>query len=282
MQRTSRGAAYLHLLTEKNKVVQIDIGSIYPNPAQPRRMFNEEELIALSRSIRTSGLLQPIMVRRVRSGYELIAGERRLRACKIAGLPTVSCIVCDCTPETSAMLAMTENLQRQDLQIFEEAEGIRRLIEEWNVTQEEAALRLGKSQSTLANKLRLLRLPETERIKITESGLTERHARALLRISDEKQREKVLDDIIERQLNVQQTDAMIERILSGGKKKSKAKHVFIVKDVRVFLNTINHAIETMKQSGINAQTLKSENEEYIECVVRIPKSEATAGGRKPA
>ena len=271
----------MHLLNEKNKVVQINIDSIYPNPAQPRRMFNEQELIALSRSIRTNGLLQPISVRRVRAGYELIAGERRLRACKIAGLPTVSCIVCDCTPETSAMLAMTENLQRQDLQIFEEAEGIRRLIEEWNVTQEEAALRLGKSQSTLANKLRLLRLSDAERAKITEAGLTERHARALLRIIDERLREKALDDIIERQLNVQQTDVMVERLLSG-KKKPKSKHVFIVKDVRVFLNTINHAIETMKQSGINAQTLKSENDEYIECVVRIPKAEATAGGRKPA
>lgn len=272
---------YLHLLNEKNKVVQIDIDAIYPNPAQPRRVFNEQELLALSRSIRTSGLLQPISVRRVRNGYELIAGERRLRACKIAGLPTISCIVCDCTSETSAMLAMTENLQRQDLQIFEEAEGIRRLIEEWDVTQEEAALRLGKSQSTLANKLRLLRLTETERIKITEAGLTERHARALLRITDDKIREKTLEEIIERQLNVQQTDAMIERLLSG-KKKPKSKHVFIVKDVRVFLNTINHAIETMKLSGINAQTLKSENDEYIECVVRIPKNEATAGGRKPA
>ncbi len=271
----------MHLLSEKNKVVQIDIDSIYPNPAQPRRVFNEEELMALSRSIRTSGLLQPITVRKVRNGYELVAGERRLRACKLAGLPTVSCIICDCTPETSAMLAMTENLQRQDLQIFEEAEGIRRLIEEWNVTQEEAALRLGKSQSTIANKLRLLHLSEEQRARITEAGLTERHARALLRIPDDIQRGKTLEEIIEHQLNVQQTDALIERMLSG-KKKPKSKHVFIVKDVRVFLNTINHAIETMKLSGINAQTLKSENDEYIECVVRIPKSEATAGGRKPA
>lgn len=271
----------MHLFNDKAKIVQIDINSIYPNPAQPRRAFDEQELLALSRSIRTNGLLQPISVRRVNNGYELIAGERRLRACKIAGLATVSCIVSNCTSETSAVLAMTENLQRQDLQIFEEAEGIRRLIEEWNVTQEEAAMRLGKSQSTLANKLRLLRLSEVERIKIMEAGLTERHARALLRINDDKLRGKTLDDIITHELNVQQTDAYIERLLSG-KKKAKSKHVFIVKDVRVFLNTINHAIETMKQSGINAQALKSENDEYIECIVRIPKIDATAGGKKPA
>lgn len=269
------------IFSDKNKIVQIDINSIYPNPAQPRKSFNEQELLALSRSIRTSGLLQPITVRRVNNGYEIVAGERRLRACKLAGLTTVSCIINDCTPEDSAVLAMTENLQRQDLAIFEEAEGIRRLIEEWNVTQEEAALRLGKSQSTLANKLRLLKLSESERAKITESGLTERHARALLRISDEKLRAKALEEIIERNLNVQQTDAFVEKLLTG-KRKDKSKRVIVVKDIRVFLNTINHAIETMKRSGINAETVKSENDDYIECIVRIPKSEATAGGKRPA
>ena len=269
------------LFGDKNKIVLIDINSIYPNPAQPRKAFNEQELLALSRSIRTNGLLQPITVRRTGAGYELIAGERRLRACKIAGLPTVSCIISDCSPEDSAVLAMTENLQRQDLEIFEEAEGIRRLIEEWNVTQEEAAVRLGKSQSTLANKLRLLKLSESERARVTEAGLTERHARALLRIGDEKLREKALDEIIDNELNVQQTDSYIERLISG-KKKDKNRRVVIVKDVRVFLNTINHAVETMKKSGINAQTVKSENDDYIECIVRIPKVSAAAGGRKPA
>lgn len=269
------------LFSDKNKIVQIDVNLIYPNPAQPRKCFSEQELLALSRSIRTSGLLQPITVRRACKGYELIAGERRLRACKMAGLSTVSCIVSDCSQEDSAVFAMTENLQRQDLQIFEEAEGIRRLIEEWNVTQEEAAMRLGKSQSTLANKLRLLKLSESERVKITEAGLTERHARALLRIGDERLRSKMLDEIIDRQLNVQQTDERIENLLRG-KKREKSHRVVIVKDIRVFLNTINHAIETMKKSGINAQTVKSETEDYIECVVRIPKAAAAAGGRKPA
>lgn len=266
---------------DKSKVLQIPVEEIHPNPAQPRRAFDEEELLALSRSIRVNGLLQPISVRRSGLGYELIAGERRLRACKMAGMRTVSCIVNDCTPEISAVLAMTENLQRQNLQIFEEAEGLRRLIEEWHVTQEEAALRLGKSQSALANKLRLLRLTQEERETITRAGLTERHARALLRIGDEGRRKKVLGEIIARRLNVQQTDRLVDGLLNE-KKKSCRRKIFIVKDVRLFFNTINHAIETMKQSGINAQALRSESEDYIECIVRIPKAAATAGGRKPA
>jgi len=271
----------LHIISNRQKVIQINIDLIHPNPAQPRRAFSEQELLGLSRSIRTNGLIQPISVRRIKDGYELIAGERRLRACKLAGLTTVACMISDCTPERSAVLAMTENLQRQDLQIFEEAEGIRRLIEEWNVTQEEAALRLGKSQSTLANKLRLLRLTDEERAKITAFGLTERHARALLRIADDKQREKALNQIITRHLNVQQTDDLVDKLLTETD-KPKSKRTFVIKDVRIFFNTINHAIETMKLSGINAQALKSETDDYIECVVRIPKAQASTNGQKPA
>ncbi|QEY35190.1 ParB/RepB/Spo0J family partition protein [Caproiciproducens galactitolivorans] len=282
LKRDEQGAVILHLFNESCKVVQIPINSIHPNPAQPRKVFSEQELLELSRSIRTNGLLQPITVRRVKDGYELIAGERRLRACKIAGLTTVGCIINDCSPETSAVLAMTENLQRQDLQIFEEAEGIRQLIEQWNVTQEEAALRLGKSQSTLANKLRLLKLTKEEREKITENGLTERHARALLRIKDEVLRKNALNLIIARDCNVKQAEELIDNFLQGNEKPKKTKRTVVVKDVRIFLNTINHAIETMRQSGINAQTLKSETDEYIECLVRIPKAQATSGGKKPA
>jgi ParB family chromosome partitioning protein len=281
IQRTSKGAAYLHILSDRCKVVQIDINSVHPNPAQPRRTFNEEELSELSKSIRINGLLQPITVRRLKSDYELIAGERRLRACKLAGMQTIACIIKECTPEKSAILAMTENLQRQDLQIFEEAEGIRRLIEEWHVTQEQAAYRLGKSQSTLANKLRLLKLDEEERAKITENKLTERHARALLRIKDKELRNKILDQIIENGLNVKQSEELVDKSLNDDE-KPKQKRTIIVKDVRVFFNTINHAINTMKKSGINAQTLNSETEDYFECLVRIPKSQATSNGKKPA
>lgn len=266
---------------EKSRVVEISVDEIRPNPAQPRRTFNEQELRNLSQSIRVNGLIQPLLVRRLRDGYELIAGERRLRACRMAGMKTVSCIVSECSAGTSAVLAMAENLQRQDLQIFEEAEGIRRLIEEWHVTQEEAAFRLGKSQSSLANKLRILRLSQTERQKITAAGLTERHARALLRIEDVEQREKVLNTIIEKRLNVKETDRYVEKCLER-REAQKQKKIVVVKDVRIFLNTITHAVSIMKQSGIEAQTLRSETDDYIECVVRIPKGEAFAGGQKPA
>lgn len=265
----------------KGKVVEIGVDEIRPNPAQPRHVFNEQELRNLSQSIRVNGLLQPLLVRRIRDGYELIAGERRLRACRMAGMKTVSCIVNECTAGTSAVLAMAENMQRQDLQIFEEAEGIRRLIEEWHVTQEEAAFRLGKSQSALANKLRLLRLTQAERQKITAAGLTERHARALLRLEDEKVRAKALDVIIAKRFNVQETDRYVEKCLEI-RDDRRQKKTAVVKDVRIFWNTISHAVSIMKQSGIDAQTLRSETDEFVEYVVRIPKSEACAGGRKPA
>ena len=249
----------------KGKVVEIGVDEIRPNPAQPRHVFNEQELRNLSQSIRVNGLLQPLLVRRIRDGYELIAGERRLRACRMAGMKTVSCIVNECTAGTSAVLAMAENMQRQDLQIFEEAEGIRRLIEEWHVTQEEAAFRLGKSQSALANKLRLLRLTQAE----------------LLRLEDEKVRAKALDVIIAKRFNVQETDRYVEKCLEI-RDDRRQKKTAVVKDVRIFWNTISHAVSIMKQSGIDAQTLRSETDEFVEYVVRIPKSEACAGGRKPA
>ena len=162
----------LILSQEKRKVVEIPIERIVPNPSQPRRIFVQTELDNLSNSIKESGLLQPLTVRRIGANqYELIAGERRLRACRIAGFKTVSCIVNDCDEKQSAIYAMLENLQRQDLQLFEEAEGIARLISEWGVTQEEAAIRLGKSQSAIANKLRLLKLSLEDRKKIAEVGL---------------------------------------------------------------------------------------------------------------
>lgn len=269
------------IMQDKRRVIEIPLDDIYPNPAQPRRSFPEKELLELSRSIRQNGLLQPLSVRRTKNGYELIAGERRWRACRLAGLDSAACIVNSCSDKQSAVLAMTENLQRQDLQIFEEAEGIRRLIEEWGVTQEEAALRLGKSQSTLANKLRLLRLTQEERKKISENGLTERHARALLRVDDVELRGKVLDAILAQHLNVQQTDQFIERILSEKEDKPKNKKRIIVKDIRIFMNTISHAVKTMQLSGIQAKTIRNETDDYIECIVRIPKTGPAAGRMAP-
>lgn len=266
---------------DKSKIIEIDLDMIRPNPAQPRRTFREEELLGLSQSIRENGLLQPLLVRKTKEGYELIAGERRLRACRMAGLKTAACLISDCSPDQSAVMAMTENIQRSNLELFEEAEGIRRLIDRWNITQEEAAARLGKSQPAIANKMRLLRFTEAERLKIVSAGLSERHARALLRLEDPRKRGEALDAVIEKAYNVRQTEDYVEKLLCGEKEGSQKRRP-VIKDVRIFLNTISHAIATMKQSGISAQTLQSETEDYIECVVRIPKTQAYAGGKKPA
>lgn len=269
------------LFKEKSKIVEISLDRIRPNPAQPRRTFDEEELLGLAESIRENGLLQPLLVRRSGQAFELIAGERRLRACRMAGRKTASCLISDCSPEQSAVMAITENLQRCDLEIFEEAEGIRRLIDRLHLTQEEAAARLGKSQSAVANKLRLLRFSEPEREQIASAGLSERHARALLRLENETLRSRAIETVVEKGYNVRQTEEYVEKLLSGDRSMNQ-KRTLVIKDIRIFINTIAHAISTLKQSGINAQTLQSETDDYIECIVRIPKSQAYAGGKKPA
>ena len=252
---------------ERKKLIQLPPESIRANPAQPRQEFEKEALESLAESIRQNGLLQPVAVRRTQDGgYELIAGERRLRACRIAGLKLVPCILSGCDARQSAILALLENLQRRDLGVFEEAEGLRRLVEEWGVTQEEAAARLGESQSSIANKLRLLRLTEEERTLITEAGLTERHARALLRLPDEGERLAALHTVIERKMNVAQEEAYITQLLSEKDKPEKPRRRIVVRDVRIFLNTIHHAVDVMKQNGIQAQSWKRETDQYLEYI----------------
>lgn len=249
----------------------IPVQHIVPNPNQPRHQWKEEELESLSQSIRTSGVLQPITVRRLENGwYELIAGERRLRASKKAGLTEIPALVLLCTAEESAVYALIENIQRQDLGFFEEAEAFLQISRQQKVTQEELAHRLGKSQAYVANKLRLLKLEKEERTVIQNAHLTERHARALLRIEDSDERKKVLHTIAQKQLTVRETEELVERVLAP--KKAKQKTRGIVKDVRLFLNTLNRAIDVMKQSGIRAQTDKRETEQYFEYIVRIPKA----------
>lgn len=258
----------------RQRIIEIPLERIQPNPAQPRQTFSQKELDSLSQSIRENGLLQPILVRQKNGGYELIAGERRLRACRIAGLRTVPCIIHDCDTRNAAIYAMLENLQRQDLQLFEEAEGLQKLIAQWGITQEEAAKRLGKSQSAIANKMRLLKLNETERQKITEASLSGRHARALIRISDEPLRMQVLEEVIAKGLNVSQTDHLVEKRLEEREKAQVQRNqhkTFIWKDYRIFLNTVHNAVQTMVASGIEAVTDQKETEDFYELVVRIPK-----------
>ena len=270
------GVSGLNLLVRsENTIADIPIIKIRPNKAQPRKVFSEDELSALSRSISENGILQPLTVRKVSSTeYELVAGERRLRAAVMAGLRKVPCIVVKCSDRESAVYALLENLQRADLGIFEEARGISKLIRRYGLTQEQAAIKLGKTQSTIANKLRLLRLSEEEQEWMEKAGLSERHARALIRIENETVRREVLSRIITENLNVKQSERLVGIYLNSTPKPSRVKgnSKAVIKDIRIFLNTINRAIDTMRLSGINAQSNKTDTEDFIEYTIRIPKS----------
>ena len=257
------------------RIIMIPLGLIVPNPNQPRRRFNSETLLSLSESIRANGVMQPVTVRALDNRtYELIAGERRLRAARLAGLDTVPCIKRQVLPENSALLALLENLQRENLSVFEEAEGLSRLIQDWGITQREAAERLGKAQSTLANKLRLLQLTPPQREQITAAALTERHARALLRIPSAEIRDNALTVIVAREYNVQDTERYIDALLAVPEEKTARRRIGLVKDVRLFVNTITRAIDVMRQQGLDALSSQNETEDYIEYTVRIPKSQA--------
>ena len=266
------------ILKNENKISDIPIIKIRPNKAQPRKVFNEEDLSALSQSITENGILQPLTVRKVSATeYELIAGERRLRASVMAGLRKVPCIVIKCSEKESAVYALLENLQRSDLGMFEEARGVSRLIRRYGLTQQEAAVKLGKTQSTIANKLRLLRLTYEEQEWIENAELSERHARALLKLGDEGARREALSKIISENLNVQQSENLINLMLNSSPKNDKKQGTSkaVIKDVRIFVNTINKAIDTMRLAGIDAQSDKTDTDNFIEYTIRIPKKQIT-------
>lgn len=258
----------------ENKISDIPIIKIRPNKAQPRKVFDEEQLDALSKSIAENGVLQPLTVRKIsQTEFELIAGERRLRASALAGLKKVPCIVVKCNDRESAVYALLENLQRSDLGMFEEARGILKLMRRYGFTQEETAKRLGKSQSSIANKLRLLRLTYEEQEWIVNSGLTERHARALLRIDNEEMRREALSKIVAEGLNTRQTDDLVNQMINSPQKTDRARgsSKAVIKDLRIFVNTINKAIDTMRLAGIDAQSNKTDTDGFIEYTIRIPK-----------
>lgn len=250
------------------QVLLISNEKIFPNPNQPRRIFNQEELINLAISIRMNGILQPITVREIEKGYEVVSGERRLRASKLAGMSVVPCIVVDVTSVKSAIYALIENIQRQNLNYFEEAVAIDRLMTEYGISQDDAAKKLGKAASTISNKLRLLNLPMQAQKMLLESGLSERHARALLRLNEENI-VPTLEKIIEKKLNVSQTEKYIDEILLSDKPKRITKRMF--SDVRIFLNTINNAVTTMRDAGISADFKKNETEDSFIYEIVIPK-----------
>ena len=257
-------------LRELGKIVDIPIDFVKPNPNQPRRHFDSQELTSLAKSISQDGIIQPLTVRRVEKYFELISGERRLRAGKIAGLKTVPCIIVDISDKRSAILALIENIQRADLNFFEEAEAIALLIQEFNITQEETAMRLGMAQPTIANKLRLLKIPPHERAMIFNNKLTERHARALLKINDETKRREVLNYIIENNLTVDSTEKYIKSFEEKEKiEESYKKRSPILKDIKLFFNTVDKAVKVMQLAGVDAEVKKQKHDGLIEYTILI-------------
>ena len=254
------------------QIILIPQEDIYPNPNQPRSRFDFDELEGLAQSIRQNGIIQPIAVRVNASGnYELISGERRLRASRLVGISLIPCIIMEASDEKSALFALIENMQRSDLGFFEEASAIEKLIVDFNMSRDDVCRKLGKAAPTISNKLRLLKLPEDVRLKITQEGLTERHARALLRLPTRAQLDRALSIISDKRLNVAESEKLIDQMLSVDK-SSKKPTVKLFKDVRIFVNTLNHAVDTMRRAGIEADSAKSETDEYIEYIVRIPKT----------
>ena len=265
------------MLTSR-KVILLPVGSIHHNPMQPRKVFDPDALAELTESIRMYGVLQPLTVRKAADGsFELVAGERRLRASRAAGLDKVPCILVTVREQDSGLLALVENLQRQDLDFIEEAEGLRTLTRSYGMSQEEAAKCIGLSQSAVANKLRLLRLSPELLYLLRERGLSERHARALLRLENDEQRLEVLSYVLENDLNVARTEQYIEYYLKRGgppkgtQGRKKAPRI-VLKDVRIFFNTVTKGLGVMRRSGVQAEYDQAETEADYILTIRIPKS----------
>lgn len=267
----------------RGRVIYLKPDELAPNPVQPRKRFDEESLSELCESIKSYGILNPLTVRARNGGYELVAGERRLRAAKLAGLTEVPCILLDIDIQDSNLIALIENLQRRDLDFIEEAAGLYQLIRIFGLSQEEAARRIGKSQSAVANKLRLLKLPEDILEALRENGLTERHGRALLRLSTPQKQRAALEYILENDLTVAATDAYVDALLQSPtpepeeeKEQPQPKRSFILKDVRVFLNTLSRSLDMMKQGGIDAGMRREETEDSLILTISIPKNKNAA------
>lgn len=279
-------------LLDSNRVMLISPDHIYPNPDQPRQHFEAQGLTELADSIRVHGILQPLTVRRRNGGrFELISGERRLRAAVLCGLTEVPCLILDVNRENSALLSIIENLQRRDLDFLEEAEALARLISTFGLSQEEAAAKVGKSQSAVANKLRLLRLAPGVLELLRRSGCTERHARALLRLPDEEQQLKAAQHIVDKHLNVAQTEQYVAEALRARTKlpvlalpekappppavRPAKRTTYLIKDVRFFLNTVKNGLSMMQSAGLGAQYQQVEEGDSILLTIRIPKTKSS-------
>ena len=250
---------------DTGRVLFLPVRNIHPNPAQPRKIFREDTLRELADSIRQHGILQPLSVRRIGSSYELISGERRLRAAQIAGVLDIPCIIMRMDEKESGIAALIENLQRQDLDFIEEATGIRRLLAQHGMSQEQAARLLGKSQSAVANKLRLLKHSDVVLQRLRESGLTERHARALLRLPSEEEKCSAISEILRQGMSVARAERYIESLLLHKAEKTGKPNV------GAFLNNLTQSLQKMQQSGISAISERRETEDRIVLTITIPK-----------
>ena len=261
-------------LMESGRILYLPTEQLRPNPSQPRKIFDSDGLQELAASIQNYGILQPLTVRRRNGEYELVAGERRLRAAKLAGLTEVPCILLSVDEESSGMIALVENLQRRDLDYMEEAEGLARLMRLYGLNQEQAAAKVGKSQSAVANKLRLLRHSPAVLAALRENGLSERHARALLRLPTEQERMAALAVIVKQQMNVAKTEEYIEALLTKKKQPEEPKkgiRKLIVRDVRLFLNSGNNSHDLIRGAGIRAEAPQEETDSEIVLAIRLPK-----------
>ncbi len=262
-------------LKQIQKVVSIPITNIVANRSQPRKEFDESLLYSLSQSIKENGVIQPVCVRKNGAVYEIISGERRVRASKLAGLSEVPCIIMSVDEQKSAILALVENIQRSDLSYFEEAIAINELITCYGLTQQEAAQQLGKAQSTIANKLRLLRFTDAERSMLAGGNISERQARALVRIADDRVRTKVLSEVVSRHLNIEQTEILVNEHISDEKRKviRSSKSIFNIRIPKIYINSLNHIVRRMKEAKINCSTVTRTSDDYFEYIIKIPVSD---------
>ncbi len=259
-------------LWDCDKIRFLPVHQITPSSHQPRSHFDDAALQSLADSIAQLGILQPLTVRRTEGGWQLVAGERRLRAAQLAGLTQVPCLVIQTDGQTASLLTMVENLQRRDLNFLEESLGLRNVIDTFHLSQEQLANKLGQSQSSIANKLRLLRLPQPILSALSQGGYSQRHARALLRLTDPLQLQQATDAILSNRLTVAQTEALVDGLLAPPPpKKPNPRIRFVPKDIRIFMNTMHRSLKLMQSAGLDAQCLQQEDEgEYI-VTIRIPK-----------
>lgn len=257
----------------QDEVVHLSVEQIIPNQFQPRSVFNEEKIKELAQTIHTHGLIQPIVVRQTSEDtYELIAGERRWRAAELLEWEEVPCIIRDMTDTETASVALIENLQREELTVIEEAKAYAQLLKMHGLTQEALAQRLGKSQSTIANKLRLLKLSEEVQTELLNKTITERHARAIMKIADDETQIQVLQEILQSDLNVRQTEEYIEKLHEPPKEK-KQKPVLkgFNKDIRIAMNTIRQSLHMVTETGVDVETDEEEHDDYYQITIKLPK-----------